>query len=153
MKRISFTIRIGAPQESVWKALWDDRNYRKWTSAFSEGSYAVTDWQEGSKVLFLSPSGEGMYSTIARKVPNALMSFRHLGTVKDGREQPASEETRKWAGAMEEYALIGTEGGTELTVNMDITEDHEQYFRDAFPKALRLVQSIAEGETAPPADR
>jgi hypothetical protein len=40
------------------ESMWDDSTYRQWTSAFSEGSHAVSDWKEGSKVLFLSPEGE-----------------------------------------------------------------------------------------------
>jgi len=27
---------------------------------------------------------------------------------------------------------------------MDITEDHEQYFKDTFPKALESVKALAE---------
>ena len=54
MKNMNFDISINAPREKVWEVLWDDASYRKWTSAFSEGSYAVTDnWKKGSKILFL----------------------------------------------------------------------------------------------------
>jgi len=128
----------------VWNVLWDDVTYRKWTSTFSEGSYAVSDWKEGSKILFLSPNGEGMFSTIAKKNPYEFMSFKHLGTVKGGEEQPDNGETKKWSGAMENYSLDEKNGVTELTVTMDITEDHEQYFKDTFPKALESVKALAE---------
>jgi len=144
MKKLDFLIGIKAPKEKVWDVLWNDATYRKWTSTFSEGSYAVSDWHEGSKVLFLSPSGEGMFSIIQKKVPNEFMSFKHLGTVKDGKEQPESDETKKWSGAMENYSLKENSGITELTVVMDITEDHEQYFKDTFPKALEAVKTLAE---------
>ena len=144
MKKLSFTIQINAPREKVWKVLWDDASYRKWTAVFSEGSHAVTDWQEGSKVLFLSPSGEGMFSRIAKSVPNQLMSFEHLGMVKDGVEQPETEETKGWAGAMENYTLEEKDGGTALTVTMDMMEGHENYFNEHFPKALEIVKSLAE---------
>lgn len=144
MKKLNFSIRINAPKEKVWQVLWDDATYRKWTSVFSEGSYAVSDWQEGSKILFLSPDGGGMHSIIARKMPNELMSFKHLGIVKDGEEQPDNEETKKWSGAMEDYSLTETGGTTELAVAMDMTEDHEQYFKDTFPKALETVKALAE---------
>ncbi len=144
MKKLHFSVQIKAPKEKIWKVLWDDITYRKWTGTFSEGSYAVTDWQEGSKVLFLSPGGEGMFSIIAQKVPNKFMSFKHLGTVKGGEEQPDTEETKKWSGAMENYSLDEKNGVTELAVTMDITEDHEQYFKETFPKALESVKNLAE---------
>jgi hypothetical protein len=39
----------------------------------------------GSKVLFLGPSGDGMFSVIDKKVfVYKEMSFKHLGVVKDG---------------------------------------------------------------------
>jgi len=144
MKKLNLSIKINSPKEKVWKVLWDDVSYRKWTGAFSEGSYAVSDWKEGSKILFLSPVGEGMFSMIFKKNPNELMSFKHLGTVKNGEEQPENEESKKWSGAMENYSLHESNGVTELTVTMDITEEFEQYFKEAFPKALELVKRLAE---------
>ena len=144
MKTLNFLTKIKASKEKVWNVLWDDETYRKWTSTFSEGSYAVSDWQEESKILFLSPDGGGMFSTIAKKIPNEFMSFKHLGIVKGGEEQPESEETKKWSGAMESYSLDEKNGVTELTVTVDITEPHEQYFQENFPKALENIKNLAE---------
>ncbi|HEX9979092.1 MAG TPA: SRPBCC domain-containing protein [Flavobacterium sp.] len=144
MKRLNFSISINAPATKVWEALWDDNNYREWTSVFCEGSYVETDWNEGSKALFLSPGGEGMYSTIAINKPNEVMSFRHIGMVKDGKELPIDDATRSWSGAEESYYLRETDGQTELTVEMDITEEHAAYFNDAFPKGLEKIKSISE---------
>lgn len=90
-----------APKEKVWNVLWNDTTYKKWTSVFSEGSHAETDWNEGSKVLFLDGKGQGMVSMIASKKPNVFMSFKHLGTIKDGVEDMDSDETKKWSGSME----------------------------------------------------
>lgn len=144
MEKQRFNITINAPKEKVWKVLWNDATYRKWTSVFNEGSYAETDWKEGSKVLFLSPSGEGMVSTIAANRPNEFMSIKHLGTVKDGVEDLDSEETRKWSGAMENYTLKTVNGKTELTVEMDITQEYKDFFLETWPKALEKVKELAE---------
>ena len=72
------------------------------------------------------------------------MSFEHLGTVKGGVEQPATEETKGWAGATENYQLEDKNGGTQLTLTMDMMEAHENYFKEHFPKALETVKSLAE---------
>ena len=144
MEKLHFTTSINASKEKVWSCLWQDENYRKWTSAFAEGSHAVSDWKEGSKILFLSPSGEGMYSTIDKLVPNEFMAFKHNGIVKDGKEQPMDEETKKWSGAMETYALKENNNQTELVVDVDITEDHKDYFLNAFPKAMGILKELAE---------
>jgi hypothetical protein len=50
--------------------LWDDITYRKWASAFCEGSYAVSHWNEGDTVHFLDSTGNGIYSSIDEKIEN-----------------------------------------------------------------------------------
>jgi len=142
---MKFSISINAPKEKVWQTLWNDASYRKWTSAFMEGSHAVTDnWKEGSKVLFMDPKGNGMVSTVAANKPNEFMSFKHLGEVKNGVEDTSSDKIKGWAGAMENYTLKGTNGKTELLVEMDITEDFKDYFVKTWPKALDLLKESAE---------
>lgn len=144
MKTLQFSATINAPAEKVWKTLWDDATYRKWSSVFSEGSYALSAWKEGSRVHFIGPSGDGMYSEIEKLIPNELMRFRHLGMMKEGKEQPETEESKKWAGAIESYTLKANGDATALSVSVDIADEHEAFFEGAFPKALDLVKSLAE---------
>lgn len=144
MEKQQFRITINAPRETVWETLWNDDSYRAWTSVFSEGSYAKTDWKKGSKALFLGSTGEGMVSTIAENIPNEFMSIKHIGTVKDGVEDLESESTRQWAGAMENYTLKTVNDKTELIVDMDITDEYKDYFMNIFPKALEKVKELAE---------
>lgn len=145
MEKIKFSTSIKAPKEKVWKILWDDASYRKWTSAFHEGSYADTDnWKEGSKVLFLSPGGDGMVSTVVANRPNEFMSFKHLGEVKDAVEDTTSEKVKKWAGATENYTLTEKEGVTELIMEMDINAEFKDMFMNRWPKALEQVKILSE---------
>jgi hypothetical protein len=144
MIKLKFTATIKSPASKVWNILWEDKTYREWTRVFSEGSYAQSDWNEGSRILFLSPEGDGMFSSIDRKIPNEFMSFKHLGVIKDGKEQAADAETESWSGSMENYTLKDQNGETELTVEIDVTDSHEPYFRETFPKALEKLKSIAE---------
>lgn len=145
MEKLNFSTSINAPKEKVWEVLWDDASYRKWTSAFTEGSYAVTDnWKEGTKVLFLDPKGSGMVSKVAANRPNEYMSFEHLGEVKDGVEDISSEKVKEWAGSKENYTLKETGGKTELEVDMDITDEFKDMFINIWPKALEKVKELAE---------
>ncbi|MEO8517484.1 MAG: hypothetical protein ABI426_12090 [Flavobacterium sp.] len=64
MKKATFNININATNQKVWQTLWDDNTYKKWTSVFSEGSRAVSDWKEGSTIQFLNDNNDGMYSII-----------------------------------------------------------------------------------------
>ncbi|MBI2690105.1 MAG: hypothetical protein HYX27_27685 [Acidobacteria bacterium] len=86
MTQKTWSIEITAPKDKIWRTLWDDATYRQWTSAFSETSYAVTDWQQGSKVLFLDGQGQGMVSRIAETRPNEFLT---------------SDAVEKWAGSYE----------------------------------------------------
>jgi uncharacterized protein YndB with AHSA1/START domain len=144
MKTLQFSTTINAPREKVWEVLWGKDTYPQWTAPFGEGSRAETDWKEGSKVLFLSASGDGMASEIVMSNPPEFMAFRHLAEVKDGMELPVDEKVREWAGAMENYTLRQTGNATTLTVEMDMMESHADFFHEAFPKALEKVKELAE---------
>ncbi len=145
MEKINFSTNINAPREKVWTVLWDDTSYRDWTSAFAEGSYAETDnWKEGSKVLFLSPGGDGMVSKVASNKPNKFMSFEHLGVVKNGVEDTESESVKSWAGAKENYTLTDDHGKTKLVVDMDSTDEFKDYFLKTWPIALEKVKELSE---------
>ena len=144
MEKLNFKTVIDASPEKIWKILWSDDTYRKWTSAFSEGSFAQTDWKQGSKVLFLDGSGQGMVSRIAENRPNEYMSIEHLGEVKDGVEDTTSDRVKAWAGAHENYTLKKVNGKTELSIDMDITDEYKDMFTQIWPKALENVKNLAE---------
>lgn len=139
MSALKFSLNINAPAAKVWEALWNDTNYRKWTSVFMEGSYAESDWQEGHPIRFLGPNNSGMSSVIERLVQNEEMVFKHLSEIKNG-----VEETKDWAGARESYLLSEKDGTTTLDVQLDSVGNMDQYFNDTFPKALEIVKQIAE---------
>ena len=144
MTTLNFTTNIKAPAAKVWQVLWDDSTYRQWTRAFQEGSYAVSDWKEGSKIHFLSPNGDGMFGIIAENKSKEFMAFRHLGEVKKFEEQPETDETKSWRGARETYTLTKENGFTTLKTNLDSTEQFQEYFQTTFPKAMALVKELAE---------
>src|SRR5690606_10249882 len=112
--------------------------------AFSETSHAVTDWKQGSKVLFLDGNGQGMVSRIAELRPNEYMSFEHLGEISNGVEDTTSERVKGWAGARENYTLKKVDGKTELHVDMDINDEFKEMFETMWPKALTNLKEISE---------
>jgi len=141
-----FSIDINASAETVWNLLWDDAGYRQWTSAFCEGSYAESNWNEGDKVLFLAPDGGGMSSIIEKKIPNEYMSFRHVYEVKNGEELPLNEKSEQWSGAHENYTLSPSGNGTRLVVDVDISETEKDFMSEKFPKALQSLKALAESQ-------
>jgi len=149
MEKMTFNTSINADRETVWTVLWSDDTYPGWTSAFCEGSHAVTDWQQGSKVLFLDGKGSGMVSRVAENRPNEYMSFEHLGEVKNGVEDTESEQVIAWAGAHENYTLKTVNSQTELLVEMDsanIPEEFKSYFLKTWPQAMDKIKALAEAQ-------
>ncbi len=141
MNRLHFSIDIEADRSTIWKALWDPDSYRNWAGVFFPGSYAVTDgWKEGSTVLFLNPDQKGIYSTVETHVPDEIMKFRHIGNVVEGKPQPLDEETRSWSGSTEEYTLVEGEGYHTLKVDIDIMDEHLDYMKETFPRALKRIK-------------
>lgn len=149
MKKLHFSIVISAPKERVWHAMLDAKPYHEWTTAFNPGSYYKGDWSKGSKILFLGPnpdgSGEGgMVSRIAENKPYEYISIEHLGLVKDGVEDTTSDEAKKWLPAFENYTFKEVNGGTELLVDMDTSDEYEGMFNDMWSKALKKLKELAE---------
>ena len=141
-----FKTAINAPREKVWEVLWGNDTYPEWVKVFSppgsEGSTAKTNWQKGEKVLFIDNSGSGMVSSVHDRIDNEFMSFRHLGEVQDGIEK--IDENAGWYGAMENYTLKDIGGKTELTVDIDLTEEFQDYFNEAWPKAMDKIKELSE---------
>ncbi|MGE0459883.1 MAG: SRPBCC domain-containing protein [Vicinamibacterales bacterium] len=144
MTRLTFATAINAPRDVVWRTMLEDETYRQWTSAFQEGSYAVTDWKPGSKALFLAPDGSGMVSRIAEHRPNDYLSLEHIGVVKNGVEDTTSTEVLKWAGARENYTVREHAGQVVLTIDMDTAEEQKPMFEDIWPKALAALKDLSE---------
>jgi uncharacterized protein YndB with AHSA1/START domain len=136
---LKFEEVIEASPDKVWKVLWDDETYRQWTAVFAVGSYAESDWIEGSDIRFLNPEGSGMLSVIEKRVENQLMVFKHLKDIVNGELKDTT-----WSGATESYELISEEGETRLIVELQSTEGPLAYFKETFPKALVIVKELSQ---------
>ncbi|HEY9260862.1 SRPBCC domain-containing protein [Chitinophaga sp.] len=146
MEKLTFNTSINAPRNRVWEILWGEQTYPAWTAVFAEGSKMETDWQVGGRTLFVNGENNGMVSTIAAKVPNEYLSFKHLGYIENGVEDFSSDKVKAWAGSLENYTLKDADGQTAVLVEVDIDEEYKDYFLNAFPKALDKVKELAEAQ-------
>ena len=144
MTRMTFTTKIQADKSKIWDVLWGDSTYPQWTSAFFEGSHAeCEDWSEGNIVFFLSPDKNGMFSRIDKCIPNEVMTFKHLGMVKDGEKQPVNEE-ESWYGNLESYYLTQEDDGVLLKAELDTEESYVESMNKSFGKAFEIVKKLSE---------
>lgn len=149
LKRLQFSITIAAPVARVFDLMTEPESYRQWTDAFMEGSYFEGSWQQGQRIRFLSPGGDGMVAEIAEHRPNEFISIRHLGYIVQDVEDTDSEAVRAWAPAYENYTFEATPEGTKLVIDQDVTEEFEGYMAEAWPQALARLKALCEtGHTA-----
>ena len=148
-KPIQFTATINAPASTVWRLMIGPESYKRWASAFAEGTYFEGSWEQGAKIKFLSPpSGDGMVAEIAQNRKSEFISIRHLGFISNGVEDTTSESVRAWAPAYENYTFISLPDGTKLVIDLDVPGEWEQYMNEAWPKALALLKQLSEAEGA-----
>ena len=149
MEKLRQNIFINASRAHVWDVMLADETYREWTSAFHLGSYYKGDWSEGSKILFLGPGAEGsgeggMVSRIHTNRLHEFLSVEHLGIIQDGVEDTESPAAKAWAPAFENYTFTDSNGGTELTIEMDIQAEYKENFEKLWADALERLKRIAE---------
>lgn len=145
MQTLTFKLLIHATAAEIWPCICEPEHYKVWTNVFCAGSYYKTDsFTQGSKIHFLSPNGEGMYSLIDTLEENKLIVFKHLGIIKEFEEMPIDEEAQQWNNALERYELIPQEHGTELLVQVDTLEKYVDYMNTTFPAAMQQIKVLAE---------
>ncbi|ELR71209.1 hypothetical protein C900_03013 [Fulvivirga imtechensis AK7] len=141
---LKLSIDIAAPKQKVWDVLLQDETYRLWTSVFHPGSYAEGGWDEGSRVYFKGPEGDGLVSRVLVHKPNDTISFEHLNVLVKGKENRDHPEAAKWKGLTETYYVTEQPGGTHLAIAQDITPEYAEHFNDTWQKALKKVKELAE---------
>ncbi len=150
MEKIYFSIEINASKQKVWDTMLDDATYRMWTKAFHPGSYYVGNWNEGSEIRFLGPDENGnldaggMYSKIKENRRYDFISIEHLGIITQGVVDTTSDEVKKWAPAFENYTLEEIQGGTRLSIDMEISKEYRMQFEEMWPKALLTLKELSE---------
>lgn len=144
VRTIEKTVDVDAPPERVWDVLLDDATYRRWTAAFMEGSYAETDWREGSPVRFLGPGRSGMLGRVVASRRPEVVSVELEGLVHEGRDDTTSEVALEYRGWRETYRLSAVAGGTRLAVSAPMGDEHHDDMVVAWDDALARVKELAE---------
>lgn len=145
MITLEFSVTIKASPSVIWFCLWDDQHYRTWTKVFTEGSFYKTEsFTEGSRIHLLDGKGGGMYSDIARLIPNQYIAFKHIGQVSDNQEMALDEESKQWSGAIESYELVPEGDFTRLIAKVETFDVYIDSMKRSFPPALEAVKNLAE---------
>jgi len=141
MKEMQFVVTIQASKERVWDVLWADETFRQWAGLIDPGTCMVGELKEGTEVQFISGNGYGVTSLVASVIPYEYLLLKHQADTQD---TGARLREKEWTGGEESYTLTEQDGTTTLTTAFGVPPDLEDYFKDAYPKALGRVKGLAE---------
>ncbi len=151
MKRIQFKHHINAPAGKVYKTMLGIDSidtYNQWTAIFDPTSTYEGTWKTGTKMYFIGTdkNGEkaGMISMIDEHIPGKFISIRHIGMLKGEDEITKGPEVEPWTNSFENYRFEESDGGTEVTIELDALEDHLEYFDSTWNSALLKLKEISE---------
>jgi hypothetical protein len=151
MKKLEFKEKIQASAQKVYETmlgLKDKSTYEYWTATFNPTSTYEGSWEKGSKILFVGVDGNGkrggMVSLVEENVPGRFVSAKHYGFLDGDQEITTGEMVEKWAGGHENYRFEEENGVTTVTVEIDMVDDHVDYFQNTYPKALEKLKEISE---------
>ena len=144
IKKIVFEQEIKSSAETVWNKMWDKKSYTDWTTPFCAGTYFTGEIELGSRIHFIAPSFDGMYSDVFYLIPNKLIIFKHIGNLKDLKELPIDAEAERWTGSFETYKLNEVHGVTTVTAEIDCVPEYINYMEEKFPLALQELKKISE---------
>ena len=145
MKILNYSIVVVADRKTAWETMLGAETYKAWTAPFCEGSYYEGSWEQGQKILFLSPNGGGMYSVIDENRLHEHLSIKHVGMVSEsGVVDTESDAVKSWAPAFEKYWFVDTPEGTEIRVSLETAESWAEMMNAAWPKALGILKSLCE---------
>ncbi len=86
----------------------------------------------------------GIVSEIVDNIPNQFVSIRHYGLVKGDTEITEGPEVEKWANGFENYTFEENSGSTTVKVDLDITDEFQDYMEQTYPKALDKLKELCE---------
>lgn len=122
--------------------------YEQLTALFNPTSTYEGNWNKGSKMLFVGTDDQGnkggMVSEITDNIPGRFVSIRHYGMLQGNTEITDGPEVEKWANSYENYTFEEKNGITRLTVDLDTSEDFEDYMNQHYTKALDKMKDICE---------
>ena len=151
MKKLVYNISIAKPAVIVYDIMLgisDKGTYEEWTAIFSPTSTYEGSWDSGSKMLLISLDDKGnpggMVSKILKNEPNKFVSIQHNGILRSGKEILRGPEVDEWAGGLENYYFKEDKGMTEVTIEIDSSEEYEEYMDKLYPNALQSLKELCE---------
>ncbi|HLU92916.1 MAG TPA: hypothetical protein VKZ54_02275 [Membranihabitans sp.] len=150
-EKLQFREDINASSERVYDTmpgLSNVETYNQWTSEFNPTSTYEGNREKGAKSYFLGTDEDGkrggIVSEIADIIPQGFVSIRHYGILDGDNEITDGPMVEKWRGGLENYTFRENKERTSVIVDIDVTDDHLDYFNLTWPRAVNRLKDLAE---------
>lgn len=148
MKTRKYQIEIHSSASYIMDVMLEKETYKLWTAAFNPTSFFEGEWKKGSHIRFLGINKdgvkEGMIAEVMDIIPDKFVSLRHYGFVSGDAIITEGQELQGWKNAKENYSFTENNGITTVTVDIDVAEDHLDYFDKTWPLALSKLKELCE---------
>lgn len=145
MKTLEFNIDINSDKKSVWDTMLQRETYQEWVGDTWPNSTYEGEWKQGEEIKFLAPGQGGTLARIDELRPHDYLRAEHIGLVnKDGSVDRDSDVAKGWAGTEESYTFSGTNGKTNVKVEIKTQPEWEKMFSEDWPRALKKLKEICE---------
>ena len=136
---IEKTIDINAPASKVWEVLVHPDWLKRWASAFSEGTYAESDWEPGSEVLWKDKEGStGAKGKVVANEPFKLLKVAFYDDV----HADSGDALGRYS---ETYNLIQTDGKTTFSIVAGpLPEEHFRLHDPLWEQAMEKIKFLGE---------
>ncbi len=147
-KLVQKSISIQAPAERIWRVITDARCNSIWLAAFGKRSIAHTDWQEGSKAIFIDDSQTGLITRIREARPFEKIRMQNVGIITNGKEDYASDDALESREFFEQYLLTPEDGSVRMHVEVTVEDDFYNEVSDCWANALEMIKKLAESQAS-----
>lgn len=148
MKTRQYKIDIKAPALQVMETMIAEKTYKLWTAPFNPTSSFEGAWKKGNHIRFIGVNEKGvkagMVAEVMDIIPGKFVSLRHFGFVMDDAVITEGPELEGWKNAKENYSFTENNGTTTVTIDIDVVEDHLEYFDKTWPIALGKLKELCE---------
>ena len=132
-------VEINAPASRVWEVLVNPEWLKQWAASFSEGTYAESDWEEGSQVLWKDKAGNiGAKGIVIENVPLKSLAVAFYDDVHADKQSATGSYTEK-------YLLSQADGKTTLNITAGpLPEEHYKQHEPLWAQAIEKIRWLGE---------
>ncbi|MGX5852203.1 SRPBCC family protein [Dyadobacter jiangsuensis] len=146
-KLVQKSISINASAERIWRVITEAQYNVVWLAALGRRKIAQTDWQKGSKAVFVDDDQTGLITRIRVARPFEKIRMQNVGMITNGVEDCESDEAVESREFFEQYLFTTDHDSVRMHVEVTVEDDFYNEVSDCWAKALEIIKELAESQS------